>query len=85
VPVKNRKGPAFEQGAFRKTWTSACIKCGLGHWEIMGEKKRYRGLIVHDFRRSAIRNMTLAGVPQNVIMSISGHKKLRVLMKRQNA
>jgi hypothetical protein len=28
--------------------------------------------IVHNFRRSAIRNMTLAGVPQNVIMSISG-------------
>jgi len=29
---------------------------------IIGGKKHYRGLIVHDFRRSAIRNMTLASL-----------------------
>jgi hypothetical protein len=46
-----------------------------------GSKKRYRGLIVHDFRRSAIPNMTLAGVPQNVIMSISGHKTISVFLR----
>ena len=81
LPTKGRQGPVFYQGAFRKTWISACIKCGLGHWEIAGKRKRYRGLIVHDFRRSAIRNMTLAGVPQNVIMGISGHKTTSVFLR----
>ena len=34
VPVRQRTGPVFYQGAFRKTWMSACIKCGLGAWEL---------------------------------------------------
>jgi integrase len=82
VQTEQRHGAVFYQGQFRKTWAAACIKCGLGSWEIAeGGKKRYRGLIVHDFRRSAIRNMTLAGVPQNVIMSISGHKTISVFLR----
>jgi hypothetical protein len=34
----------------------------------------YRGVIVHDLRRSAIRNFILSGVSETVGMRISGHK-----------
>jgi integrase len=59
VPPEQRVGTVFYAGAFRKTWVRACIACGQGGWEIVGEtgRKRYRALIVHDLRRSAIRNL----------------------------
>ena len=84
IPVEDRNGAAFYQGAFRKSWISACIKCKLGHWEYLDAKKKrkkYVGLLVHDLRRSAIRNLTLAGVPQNVVMAISGHKTIATFLR----
>jgi integrase len=50
-------------GLFRKSWTTACKKAGLGD------------ILVHDLRRSAIKNMMDTGhVRERVAMAISGHK-----------
>ena len=60
----------------RKAWRRACIRLGLGRMESLPNgRETYRGLLVQDLRRSAVRNMIEAGVPEKVAMKISGYKR----------
>jgi integrase len=61
---------------FRKRWQRACVDAGLGRYIIdeKGNVTGYAGLIFHDLRRSAARNLRRAGVAETVCQAITGHK-----------
>jgi integrase len=61
-------------GDFRKAWHTACV-VGLGRFiEEEDGKKKYEGLIVHDLRRSCVRNLVRAGVGDKTAMQLTGHR-----------
>ncbi len=58
VPIRN----------FRKAWDQACIEAKLV--DSFGAASR----MFHDLRRTGVRNLIRAGVPEKTAMAISGHK-----------
>jgi integrase len=54
---------------FRGAWGNACDTVNLP------------GLLFHDLRRSAVRNLVAAGVDQAVAMRVTGHKTASVFQR----
>jgi len=63
------RGDGLPIAEFRKSWKTACTQAGCGN------------MIFHDLRRSAVRDLVRAGVPQSVAMSISGHRTVAVFQR----
>jgi Phage integrase family len=72
VFYRERNGKLWSVDRFDKAWRTARTKAGIPEARIF-----------HDFRRTSVRNMTRAGVPEKVAMQIAGHKS-RAIFDRYN-
>ena len=66
-----RAGRRITESGFNKQWRKARVAAGCP------------GRIPHDFRRTAVRHLVRAGVPERVAMQLTGHKT-RAIFERYN-
>jgi integrase len=55
--------------SLRRAWRRACAAAGLP------------GRILHDFRRTAVRNLERSGMPRSVAMELVGHRTASVYQR----
>ena len=65
------------------SWQGAAISETKRAWKGACKRAEVPGLYIHDLRRTVIRNMIRAGVPEKQAMLISGHKT-RSMLDRYN-
>jgi integrase len=63
------RGDGRQIREYRDSWKTACKAAGLP------------GKLVHDFRRTAVRNLIRAGVSEHVAMRLTGHKTESMLRR----
>jgi integrase len=71
-----RQGDRIED--FKKSWATACVKAGfyrdVPNPDDPDRPRKVPTMLRHDFRRTAVRNLVNAGVPERVAMKVTGHK-----------
>lgn len=73
----HRNGRPIED--FRGAWGSVCIAAGF--YRVVNpeappaQQRKKATKLLHDFRRTAVRNLDRASVPRSVAMKLTGHKR----------
>jgi integrase len=70
-------------GDFRKAWRTACKTASKAIKDDPSARLALASALVHDLRRSGIRNAIRAGVTETIVMAMSGHET-RAVFDRYN-